>query len=119
MALPAWVRCHSCFSIRVSPAPIPSPIVVRDVASQTPETSLAGGGAGELTGGVGRVAQPPAATAKLHATKPANRIRIPPGENPSSLHDQGRTHGARRNATDTKRQSDRRLRDVNRWNSDR
>src|SRR5690242_17640673 len=37
MADPDWDRCHSCFSIRTSPAAAPSSIVADVTASQTPE----------------------------------------------------------------------------------
>src|SRR5665213_3191486 len=80
MAAPFWVRCHSCFSIRVSPAPVPSPMTVWLIASQTPDSSGEGDRVATFGGGVGLAAQPPAATANANMTESANRIRIPPGE---------------------------------------
>src|SRR4051812_6876466 len=90
-------------------------MVVRLSASHTPEIWLAGAArlavwlpaaGGAFTGGAGCVAQPPVATANTQTTKPTNRIRIPPGENPPSLHDQSRTQGERCNAAVVKPASD-------------
>src|SRR5579863_5415879 len=87
-------------------------MVVRLSASHTPEIWLAGtvvrlaARGGAFTGGAGCVAQPPVATANTHKAEPTNRIRIPPGENPPSLHDQSRTQGERCNAAVLKPASD-------------
>src|SRR6185312_812112 len=86
MASPACLRCHSCFSILVSPAPRPAWMVVWLIASHTPDTSSTCARAATWAGGAGCVAHPPAATARANATDPANRIRIPPGETTSSVY---------------------------------
>src|SRR6185369_3797615 len=81
MVAPVWVRCHSCFSMRVSPVPIPSVIVARRTPSHTPATTGAGGrGAAALTAGFCPAAHPRAANVRATMETPANRIRVPPAQ---------------------------------------
>src|SRR5262245_35124565 len=82
MAEPDCDRCHSCFSMRTSPAAMPSSMVADVTASQTPETWGPAAAEPALLAAGRRAAHPAAhpsaaivrATLKK-PTKPANRIR--------------------------------------------